>query len=228
MCPHWWIIRKQSTFFEDNKIQRRKSFLQNIVFLSYRRSTAPPLITTLFKIFFWKNIFLEKHFFQIIFFVFIINRVYPYWWIIPNQPILFMENKFLWKKMVSPKFKGSFLTSVLSTPSDNNVLHRKFHKKCFFFIKTFLPSYKFFLTFICHPIDFFYQAIQNYFFMIFFPWRKKFTLRKNFQILTLVLCTPNDNNVFHTMLSEKHLPKKIFFKNLFYFHRQSCVFHSQW
>ena len=75
-------------FFEENKIQWRKHFLQNIIFVSYHRSTALLLITMLFKSFYWKNIFSRKIIFWKNFFFFIIFREYPHWWIIPNQPIL--------------------------------------------------------------------------------------------------------------------------------------------
>ena len=74
--------------FEENKIQWRKHFLQNIIFVSYHRSTALLLITMLFKNFYWKNFFSRKIIFWKNFFFFIIFREYPHWWIIPNQPIL--------------------------------------------------------------------------------------------------------------------------------------------
>ena len=60
-------FQNNQPFFEENKVQWRKNFLQNISFLSYHRSTALPLLTMLFKKNFWINNFLIKLFSEIYF-----------------------------------------------------------------------------------------------------------------------------------------------------------------
>ena len=49
--PHWRILPKQSTLFWGEQNSRRRYFLQNVVFVSYQRSTALLLITMLWNFF---------------------------------------------------------------------------------------------------------------------------------------------------------------------------------
>ena len=60
--PNEESYQNNQLFFEENKIQWRKHFLQIITFVPYHRSTALLLITMLFKNFYWKNIFKENYF----------------------------------------------------------------------------------------------------------------------------------------------------------------------
>ena len=78
---------------------------------------------------FIQNSYSRKHLFYIFFpiFLIIILRVYNHWWIIPNQSIFFQKTSFS-DNLLSAKYICSSLSTVLWTPTDENVVQKKFMK----------------------------------------------------------------------------------------------------
>ena len=127
MCPIDIFYQNiQNTFFKQLFLYTQKNLLEKLFFIYKHWLSVPSLITMLFKTLYWKNTYLS---FSSENFFYIINRVYTHCWMIPKELKLFKENKIQWKKMFSPKYKFSFLWSVLCTPTDNNVPKKSFSSK---------------------------------------------------------------------------------------------------
>ena len=106
-------------------MKRKLSLKNNFYFPSPEFCT--PSHNNVKRNFLWKNT--PENFFSKICF-FIIFLMFPQRWIIQNQLNLSEENKFQWI-FFSPEYIFTFLSSVLCTPADNNVVRKKFMKNGF-------------------------------------------------------------------------------------------------
>ena len=124
---HWSFITKFSKSLLERIVffEKKALFEKNFYFLSPKFCT--PSHNNVKIIFLWKNT-PESFFAKIWFFIFF--HMFPHRWIIQNQSNLSEENKFQWF-FFSPEYIFTFLSSVLCTPADNNVVRKKFMKNGF-------------------------------------------------------------------------------------------------
>ena len=165
--PHWSFITKFSkslleriVFFEKKALFRKK-----FCFLSPQICT--PSHNKVKIIFSWKNtpeVFFPNYVFFYLFLCSPIDESYK-----SNQIFLrktnFKENFFLQNTLFT------FLSSVLCTPADNNVVQKKFiknefQKKYLFWKKSF------FSKFLCKPIGKFYRTFPKIFSNVIFLTKK--------------------------------------------------------
>ena len=142
----------------------------------------------------------RKFFSKICFFI--IFLMFPLRRIIQNQSNLSEENKFQWI-FFSPEYIFTFLSSVLCTPADNNVVRKKFMKNGFQKKYLFWKNC-FFQNSCVTPLVSFTEPFQNVFMNVIF-YDQKIYSEECFFYLTLALRSPTENNVIQNIFLKKNI-----------------------
>ena len=146
----------------------------------------------------------RKFFFQNIFF-------YHFSYVPPamnhTKPI-----KSFWGKQISviffsPEYIFTFLSSVLCTPADNNVVRKKFMKNGFQKKYLFWKNC-FFQNSCVTPLVSFTEPFQKNFMNVIFYDEKKYSEECFFFHLTLALRSPTKNNVIQNIFLKKYFLRK--------------------
>ena len=146
--------------------------------------------------------------------------MYPHWSIIPKQQIFYLRTTNMKQRIFSPKYSFSFLSSLLCTPTDKNVVQTKINEKCFSLKLVFLNK-KFFSTILCNPFGKLSRTFQKSFFseINFYDEKKS---EERFLHLTVPLYSPTNKNAIQNNFLTKLFLKK-FNSQVYIFFPSSCV-----